>query len=281
MSFLRSIPFLLMIAACGGHANEPRSATAAHPTEPVRLYALDCGRIEITDFGFFTDSGKPIGKGRTLADPCFLIRHPRGTLLWDTGLKTSIAESKEGVPNPVGQEFVDASLRDQLATLSLRPEDITFVSISHAHQDHSGNLNMFTASTWLLNRAELESALKSPAASSFSEVNKVKTKLLDRDEDVFGDGLVRILQTPGHTPGHQSLLVRLEKSGAVVLSGDLAHSRENWEKHIVPSFNDSHDNTIASMKHVEDVLKENHARFIVQHAVEDFRALPKFPRYLD
>jgi glyoxylase-like metal-dependent hydrolase (beta-lactamase superfamily II) len=226
---------------------------AASNVDHVQLYALDCGRIEISDFGFFTDAGRPVGKGKTLADPCFLIRHPKGTLLWDTGLNESIAKSKDGV------DF---------------------------HGDHVGNANMFTSSTWLVNRAEVEAASKSPPPvgvepSTFSEIKNVKTKLLDGDEDVFGDGSVRILQTPGHTAGHQSLLVQLPKAGAIILSGDLAHSRVNWEKHVVPSFNDSHDNTIASMKRVDGIVKTSHARFIVQHSKEDFESLPKFPAYLD
>ncbi|AKV00568.1 AttM/AiiB family protein [Labilithrix luteola] len=259
---------------------------ATTATAPVQLYTLDCGRIEITDFGSFTDSGKPVGKGKTLADPCYLIKHPKGTLLWDTGLEESISQSKEGVANPVGREFVDASLREQLAALSLKPADITYVSFSHMHGDHAGNAKMFEASTWLVNRAEVAAAAKSPPpigvkAEVAAEVPKVKSKLLDGDEDVFGDGTVRILQTPGHTAGHQSLYVKLAKSGPVVLSGDLAHSRENWEKHVVPAFNASHDNTIASMKRIEGILKSDHARFIVQHSKEDFDAMPKFPAYLE
>lgn len=276
--------------ACGGSApasssNGAIAASAGAPV-PVQLYTLNCGRIEITDFGFFTDSGKPTGQGKTLADPCYLIKHPKGTLLWDTGLEESIAQTKEGVANSVGREFVDASLREQLAALSLTPADITYVSFSHMHGDHAGNAKMFESSTWLVNRAEVAAAAKLPTpigvkAEVAAELPKVKSKLLDGDEDVFGDGTVRILQTPGHTAGHQSLFVKLPKAGSLVLSGDLAHSRENWEKHVVPSFNASHDNTIASMKRIQGILKSDHARFIVQHSQEDFDAMPKFPAYLE
>lgn len=200
------------LAACaGGKApntaaageGRPRSdATAPASPELVRLYTLDCGRIEIKDFGFFTDSGKPTGKGRTLSDACFLVRHPKGTLLWDTGLSEVIAKNKDGVSNPIGAEFVDTPLTAQLAKLSLAPKDITFLGISHLHADHAGNANLFTSSTWLVGKREIEAATKSPAplgvdASRFSEYEKVKSKWLEADEDVFGDGSVRILQTPG------------------------------------------------------------------------------------
>ncbi|MDB4994632.1 MAG: AttM/AiiB family protein [Myxococcaceae bacterium] len=268
----------------------PESGTsrpaASSERDRIRFFALDCGRIEITDIGFFTDSGKPTGKAQTLADPCFLIQHPKGTLLWDTGLKESIRQTKEGVPNPVGREFVEVSLREQLNALSLQPSDITFVGFSHLHADHAGNANAFTSSTWLLNRRELEGALKTPPPvgvdpTTFSGYKSAKVKLLDADEDVFGDGRVRILQTPGHTPGHQSLLVQLEQAGTLILSGDLTHTLDNWKNHVVPSFNDSRERTLASIGRVEALVAEKHARFIVQHAPEDFHALPKFPAYLE
>jgi N-acyl homoserine lactone hydrolase len=282
---------LALGSACtsAGSTSVQSGASLVSPSseqDRIRLYTLDCGRIELSDVGFFTDSGKPTGKPQTLADPCFLIRHPRGTLLWDTGLKESIAQSKEGVANPVGREFVDASLREQLKALSLQPADITFVGFSHLHADHAGNANVFTSSTWLLNRRELEGALKTPTPlgvdpTTFSEYRNVKTRLLDADEDVFGDGRVRILQTPGHTPGHQSLTVRLERAGTVILSGDLSHTRDNWQNHVVPSFNDSRERTLASIGRIEALIGETHGRFIVQHAPEDFHALPKFPAYLE
>lgn len=288
--------WMLGLAACGGGKTPSAPTAEAGPAgdskstatspELVRLYTLDCGRIEIKDFGFFTDSGKPTGKGRTLSDACFLVRHPKGTLLWDTGLSESIAKSKDGVANPIGAEFVDAPLTAQLAKLSLAPKDVTFLGISHLHADHAGNANLFTSATWLVSKREIEAGTKTPAplgvdASHFSEYKNVKSKWLEADEDVFGDGSVRILQTPGHTPGHQSLFVKLAHAGAIVLSGDLAHSHDNWDHHVVPSFNDSRENTKASMDRVEAILRETHARFIVQHDPNDVATLPKFPEALD
>jgi glyoxylase-like metal-dependent hydrolase (beta-lactamase superfamily II) len=272
-----------------------QSATAESGTSPatapaeqarIRLYTLDCGRLVMPDMGFFTESGKPTGVTRTLADPCFLIKHPRGTLLWDTGLAESISKSKDGLATPLGREFVDVPLSEQLKALSLAPSDITFVGLSHLHGDHSGNANAFTSSTWLLNRSELEGALKKPAPpgaepATFSEYKNVKLKLLDADEDVFGDGRVRILQTPGHTPGHQSLMVQLAGAGTVILSGDLAHTLDNWKNHVVPGFNFNREQTLASMGRIEALIVEKHARFVVQHSEEDFHALPKFPAYLE
>lgn len=292
-AFAQGSLLLALASGCGASSVPAEASTAedgsrAAPTEQnkIRLYTLDCGRFVMPDMGFFTESGKPNGVAKTLADPCFLIKHPRGTLLWDTGLPESISQSKDGLATPLGREFVDVPLTAQLKTLSLKPSDITFVGFSHLHGDHAGNANMFTTSTWLLNRRELEAALKTPPPvgvdpAVFSEHKNVKIKLLETDEDVFGDGSVRILQTPGHTAGHQSLLVELAGAGTVILSGDLAHTLDNWKNHVVPGFNNDREKTLASMGRIEALLKEKHARFVVQHSEEDFHALPRFPAHLE
>ncbi len=134
-----------------------------------------------------------------------------------------------------------------------------------------------------MNRAELAWGTGTPVPpgvdpTTFSAYLKVKVRLLDADEDLFGDGTVVILQTPGHTPGHQSLAVRLAHAGTVVLSGDLCHTRANWEKHRVPPMNSSHERTLRSIERVEALLAREHGRFIVQHALEDVTSPPALPR---
>jgi len=98
---------------------------------------------------------------------------------------------------------------------------------------------------------------------------------------VFGDGSVRILKAPGHTPGHQVLEVKLKKTGVVVLSGDLYHTDANRKFRRVPAFNASRADTLASIDRIEKIVQNTHARFIIQHSLEDIAALPKFPGYLD
>jgi len=92
---------------------------------------------------------------------------------------------------------------------------------------------------------------------------------------------VRILKAPGHTPGHQVLILKLGKSGTVVLSGDLYHVRENRTHRRVPVFNTERADTLASMDRVERIVKNTKARFVVQHDPRDFQALPRFPAFLD
>lgn len=261
-------------------------ARAAQPVQEARLYAIDCGAFDVKDMSFFSDTGEYDGKSGIVADGCFLIRHPKGNLLWDTGMGDNLSNEKKAAIAKMGVTLHgNTSLLEQLKTLDLKPEDITYLAFSHFHSDHTGNANAFTASTWLLNKAELDWAsvpgngFTDP--STFNAYKTTKTEWIMGDRDVFGDGTVRILRTPGHTPGHQSLMIKLKNAGTVILSGDLYHTRDNRKFKRVPAFNVSRADTLASMDRIETIAKNTHARFIIQHSLEDFQSLPKFPSYLD
>ncbi len=252
----------------------------------TRLYVLDCGHAGFKDMGMFSDTGEYDGRPGAVADPCFLIRHPKGTLLWDTGLGDKLAETKGGSDHDGVHTQLDVSLLDQLKSLGLAPADITYVAFSHFHFDHTGNANEFPASTWILNKTELEWALSTPTPfgvdpTTFSAYKTVKTQMIDNDYDVFGDGSVRILKAPGHTPGHQALMLKLHKAGTVILSGDLYHLVDNRTFKRVPGFNFSRADTLASIDRIERLAKNTHARLIVQHDPGEFKSLPKSPAYLD
>jgi N-acyl homoserine lactone hydrolase len=265
-------------------------ATVAHAAEPpanVRVYALDCGRIEFKDLGNFSDTGEYDGKPGTLVEPCFLIRHPKGDLLWDTGLGDRFAATPGGEEvRPGVRAVVDTPLLAQLKQIGVAPADIEFLSFSHFHWDHTGNANAFTRSTWLLSRREVD-ALESPhlppnvKPDTLSARTQAKVELVDLDRDVFGDGTVKILRANGHTAGHQVLQLKLAKSGTLILSGDLFHTRENYEQYRMPVFNDSRGETLGSMDRIKRILKNTNGRLVIQHDPDDFQALPKIPAYLD
>src|SRR5262245_23694000 len=191
----------------------------------VKLYIFDCGKLK---------SGNPdvlLARGVTTTDmsvTAYLIVHPRGTLLWDTGVIPDELIQPGGTTE--ARATVQKTLRSQLAEIGYKPSDITYLALSHNHYDHSANANNFEGSTWLVQKAERAAmfpdtppANPTNAAIRFNALKSSKTVLLDGDHDVFGDGSVVIIATPGHTPGHQSLLVNLRKTGPVVLSGDLYH----------------------------------------------------------
>jgi glyoxylase-like metal-dependent hydrolase (beta-lactamase superfamily II) len=280
LSRLRPFAYFLALASA-----LPSAHAANHAPGP-RLYAIDCGRIVFKDMAMFSDTGEYDGKPGTLADPCFLIQHPHGTLLWDAGLGDKIAASRDGVDFNGIRLYVDTPLQDQLKTLGLKPDDINYLAFSHFHLDHTGNANLFAHSTWIINKAELDAAL-SPAPPSgvdkslIGAYEHVKTQMIEGDYDVFGDGSVRILKAPGHTPGHQVLALNLKRAGTVLLTGDLYHTRENRRLRRVGAMNTQRADTLASMDRIEQIVSNTHARVIVQHSWEDFRSLPKFPGYLD
>jgi N-acyl homoserine lactone hydrolase len=272
------------LMACGSATREPDPPA-------VQLYAIDCGRATFADVDMFADDGSLTGQSRALVDPCYLIRHPNGDLIWDTGLPESIADMPDGWrPEGFPAHFqVPVKLTDQLTQLGLSPADIEFVSFSHMHSDHTGNGNLFTASTWIVDADErarmfdAEHRADAQAFNNYNQLENAETQLIegDAEHDVFGDGSVRIIQAPGHTPGHTVLLVQLPHSGAVLLTGDMWHLAESRQQRLVPRFNTDRAQTLASMDKVEELARENEALVVRQHVQEDFDALPRFPEALN
>lgn len=256
------------------------------PPKTLELYTMDCGRIHEPDADYYADDGAYRGQARTLVVPCFLIRHPRGDLIWDTGLPQTIYDLPGH--SDVGNGLtVERRLTDQLAQLGLAPADIDYLSVSHSHFDHIGNGGLFPRATWLVDADERAYAFRpdapkeADAFSRYAALEHARTVLIrgDGDYDVFADGSVVIVQAPGHTPGHTVLLLRL-RSGPVLLTGDMWHMAESRPNRRVPRFNTDRLQTLASMDKVEALAKATGARVVLQHVAADVEALPKFPEPL-
>jgi N-acyl homoserine lactone hydrolase len=268
----------------------PAPAPVAATAPSVKLHALDCGTLDFSDVDLFADDGSMKGVARTFVDPCYLVRHPQGDLVWDTGVPEKIAEMPDGL-KPEGfpvHVTVRKKLSAQLAELGLAPADIEFVSFSHLHFDHTGNGNLFAGSTWIVDADERaamfsDQARKGEDFAAYSALETAKTVSIEGDatHDVFGDGSVVIHQAPGHTPGHTVLLVRTAGAGPVLLTGDMWHLAESREKRLVPSFNVDRAQTLVSMDKVEALARDTGARVVRQHVPEDFAALPAFPAALE
>lgn len=266
----------------------PGDTISPRPQQPpavpgLRIYSLDCGQVHLPDMGMFSDTGEYDGLPGLLAAPCFIVAHPKGTLLWDTGLGDSLAGQGRVTVEGGVVLHVERSLKSQLQRIGI--ENISYLAFSHFHFDHTGNANAFPEARWIVNRRELDAAMKSPSA--FVNVDNIKAGRgphvisIDGDHDVFGDGSVRILAAPGHSEGHQVLLVRLAKTGPVILSGDLYHTRENRKFQRVPAFNVSRADSLASMNRIETIARNLGARIIIQHDPQDFASLPAPPAFLD
>jgi N-acyl homoserine lactone hydrolase len=241
-----------------------------------RLYVMDCGHNAAVDQARWSP-GVNVGKPIELSDNCYLIRHGADWMLWDTGYPDAVAEKP--VTTPTGTATRAKTLAAQLAEVGVKPSDIRFAAVSHTHGDHVGNVDLFPDATLLIQKAEFDWAFAPDKPPPFKATRPVRK--LEGDLDVFGDGSVTILSTPGHTPGHQSLLVHLSKTGWVVLSGDLAHFKDNWDNRRVPSMNTSADQTQASFKRVADVLAEKHAQLWINHDKQQSLGQKHSPEFYD
>lgn len=264
----------------------PAHARPAPAPPALRLYALDCGRIDFDDENVFSDTGEHDGEKGVMPVSCFLVRHGNDWLLWDAGLGDEIAASPGG-RTVVGLHFrVPLTLASQLGAIGVRPDDIRYVALSHLHADHSGNVAMFPHATFLISPKELAWASAEPTpdgvrADVVEAIARSRIEPVPGDLDVFGDGTVRLVSTPGHTPGHHSLMVRLRKAGYVLLSGDIAHFKLNYAEGLVPTGNFNRADTLASIARVKGLARHYHSRVIIQHATDVFEQLPKPPGYLD
>jgi N-acyl homoserine lactone hydrolase len=264
MPKLISTVILLILAA-------PAAAQTAD-----RLYVMDCGHNSAKDQSRWSpgvNAGKPIEQ----SDTCALIKHGGQWLLWDTGYQDAIAD--QPVDTPVGHATRARKLAAQLTELNLKPSDITFVAVSHTHADHVGNVDLFPDSMLLIQKAEADWAFAEGKPAPFKKDRP--TRLLADDLDVFGDGSVTLLSTPGHTPGHQSLLVHLARSGWVVLTGDSAHFKDNWDNDRVPSMNTSAEQTHASRARLAKVVADKKAALWINHDLPTFDSLKHSPQFYD
>lgn len=252
------------IAALAALSLSTASAVAQGKPGIEKLYVLNCGEGIAGDVSRWSP-GVDVGVAKDFVDNCYLIRHAQGWLLWDTGVSDAVAAMPDG--QPPGQAGAThwkrkSTLIADLAALGVKPADVKFVAVSHSHGDHAGNVGRFPQSTLLVQRAEYDwpgpqGAARFPAANPVTK--------LEGDHDVFGDGSAVILATPGHTPGHQSLLVRLPKTGALILSGDAVHFQSNWEHRRVPGFNSDKDQTVASMQRIADLMAKEKAQLWINH----------------
>ena len=245
-----------------------------------RLYIINCGEGIAGDISRWSP-GVNVGKSMDFVDNCYLIKHAQGWMIWDTGIADAIAAMPDGQA-PADPRAIHwrrpKTLASQLEQLGVKPSDIKYVAVSHTHPDHIGNVELFPQAMLLVQAAEYD--WPGPNNAPRFKPGHPVTKL-DGDKDVFGDGSVTILATPGHTPGHQSLLVKLPQTGALVLSGDAVHFMSNWENRRVPSINADKDKTQASMQRIADVLSKEKAQLWINHDKAQRDTLKMAPAHYD
>ncbi|APV51003.1 hypothetical protein BWI17_15700 [Betaproteobacteria bacterium GR16-43] len=274
------LPLLALLAAC--------ASTPSTPPAVERLYVISCGENHTQDLSRWTP-GENVGKAHVFGDHCYLIKHAKGWMLWDSGNADRLAALPNGLTNPAGTitAYMKKPLADSLKELGVAPADIAYFAMSHSHGDHSGNANLFPASTIYMQESEYEAVFGANAEKSgmplanFEKLKGAKFVKLRGDHDVFGDGSVVIKSTPGHTPGHQCLLVLLPRRGPVLLTGDLVHLQYSWQNNIVPGFNYDVPQSKGSLAAMKDLASKTGAQVWVNHDKEQHAAIPKAPAFVE
>jgi N-acyl homoserine lactone hydrolase len=274
-------------ANAGSKLPDPINAGVAE-----KLFRLDCGHSLANDESVWTP-GENVGRSIEFSSTCWILKHGSEWLLWDTGVPEAAINDPKGwstLPKLIVYHL-DRTLTDQLAEIGLKPSDIGRVAISHTHGDHIGNVRLFPDSAILMQRAEY-SWINSGNGPN-DNVNQLMAlarellgtpknlQLVDGDTDVFGDGSVMLVSTPGHTPGSQSLLVHLKNSGFIILSGDVVHLEGNFEKNIVPSLNTDKAESIASMEKIRQMMATYKATLFINHDKNQTDTLKLLPAFYD
>jgi N-acyl homoserine lactone hydrolase len=266
----------------------------AQPPRPVRLYVFDGGVLD-SDPARYRLKNEEV-KTTQLSIGAFLVVHPRGTLMWDSGAipddswKPTGRDVDRHLRLSNGQErhvVIRSPLTAQLAAAGYAPRDITYFALSHYHWDHVANANAFATATWLVPSVEREGMFPRPPAeppqpSTYAALLNSKAVTVDADDhDVFGDGTVVLKQARGHTPGHQVLYVKLARTGGVVLAGDLYHYPEERSLKRLPTTEFNEEQTRASREALERFLERTGAHLWIQHDLTNHRTLKKSPQYYD
>lgn len=252
----------------------------------LKLYVLDCGTIQTRDLSLFNPKvDKDVQMD--MAVPCYVIEHPsKGTLVWDAGLSDKLVSEKNGVEIYQGafHLLVKKTMLSQMQEIGIDTNEVTYFAPSHLHLDHSGNANYFANSTLLMQKIEYDIAFSKDAEkysfdiNNYSALKDAKHVALEGDHDVFGDGSAVILSTPGHSPGHQSLYLKLQETGPVILSGDLYHFEKNRKDYGIPVWNDK-KLTISSFARIDHILDQTSAKLWIQHDPEEAKAIRMSPSF--
>jgi len=249
----------------------PARSEAAQATAE-RLYVIECGARTAPDVSPWTP-GVNVGKPIDFVDTCYVIKHGTDWMVWDTGLPDAIFAAPAADPSAWRRT---KTLAGELDRIGIKPADVKVLAVSHTHPDHIGNVELFPQAMLLVQQAEYDWPNQdgSPRFKPSHPVTK-----LQGDHDVFGDGSVTILSTPGHTPGHQSLLVRLPQTGAVLLSGDAVHLKDNWDAKRVPAINVDKEKSSASMQRMAEVMAQNNAQLWINHDKPQSETMKHPPDY--
>lgn len=280
------------------------AATSAFAGSPagMKLYTFSSGALTIGK-GVLQNFG-PMDPPIQIPVGFFVIHHPKGNVLFDTGNNDKIIDDINYWPkgaqglNPV--RTPDVAIDAQLRKIGMTPNDIKYVVVSHMHLDHGGNIAKFPNSTLIIQRDEINFAmfpdepyngpfiredawvLRAPNGSD--KPNSMNMIILDnQDYDIFGDGSIVVKHARGHTKGSQMMVVRLPKKGTTILTGDNVYFRENVTKHIPPNLVLAYDpaGIMKAYDYIRLMMATEGADYFTAHDPDAFKAMKHAPEYYE
>jgi len=274
--------------------------TGAAKAQDIKLYAFSSGALTLGKG--YLQNGAPMTPEIQVPVGFFVVMHPKGNVLFDTGNNDKIITD----PSYWGASFQalrpvntpDIAVDAQLQKIGLKPDDVKYVAVSHLHLDHGGNVGKFRNSTIVVQKSEIQNAfwpeigtganyiigdvlpLRSPMTD---QPNAVKMLQLNGDMDLFGDGAVVVKRWVGHTPGSQMMVVRLKNKGPVILTGDNVYFKENVEKNLPPSVGLAYSPSgiFSAYEWIRYEMATEKADFFTAHDPDAFKAMKKAPEFYD
>jgi N-acyl homoserine lactone hydrolase len=281
--FASAIPLALVLTAAVPFAD---AKARPKPPKTVRLYVFDNGVIKGLDPALFHFKAEELATTEMVVCS-YLIVHPKGTLMWDSGAIPDADLKSDGSPVTQARFTATRTLKSQLAAIGYVPQDINYFGLSHYHGDHVANANDFAGATWLVQQPERDAMFAEknppiPQRAKYSALQNSKTEILKgQDYDVFGDGTVVVKAAYGHSPGHQVLYVKLSKTGPILLAGDLYHYQEERNTDKTPTFDFDREQSLASRAAVEAFIKKTRAQLWIEHDLANFNKQKKAPAYYE
>jgi glyoxylase-like metal-dependent hydrolase (beta-lactamase superfamily II) len=269
------------------------SAAPAQAQQGAQLYVFSSGSL-----GGFPKAALQIGaQGNIDWAPVsfYVIKHPKGNILFDTGNNDKTIADPDGWWGPLAKGFglkmtKDDAIPAQLAKIGLKPEDIKYVVVGHLHLDHGGNVSQFPNATLVVQNDELKAAWWPDVGYSvyyipgdFEATKKMNIIRLEGDIDLFGDGSFRLIRAPGHTPGSQFAVVRLKNTGPVILTSDTVYLQESLDKNLIPPIPGtwSPKGMYEGYQRIRLIRDTEGAKLFIAHDSALFKATKHAPEFYD
>jgi glyoxylase-like metal-dependent hydrolase (beta-lactamase superfamily II) len=265
----------------------------AQAQQNAKLYVFTSGSL-----GGFPKAALQIGgQGNIDWAPVsfYVITHPRGNIIFDTGNNDKTITDPDGWWGPLAKGFglkmtKDDAMAAQLAKIGLKTDDIKYVVVGHLHLDHGGNIAPFPNATLVAQNDELKAAWWPDEGYSlyylpgdFAMTKSMKVVRLDGDLDLFGDGTFRLFRAPGHTPGSQFAVVRLKNSGPIILTSDTVYLKESLDKNLIPPIPGTWSpmGMYQGYQRIRLIRDTEGAQLFIAHDPELFKATRHAPEFYD